>query len=97
MRPTRFAPAALLAVLALTGCGGSEPAPSAQVQPPAEERLQGEQTGAADLPDEVVDISGTEPVGEMTAGSVASLVECRDWNGADDAEKGGEDAEGANR
>ncbi|MEU0489774.1 hypothetical protein ABZ249_11120 [Nocardiopsis sp. NPDC006139] len=25
MRPTRFAPAALLAVLALTGCGGSEP------------------------------------------------------------------------
>lgn len=32
--------------------------------------------------DEVVDISGTEPVGEMTAGSVASLVECRDWNEA---------------
>jgi hypothetical protein len=33
-------------------------------------------------PNEVVDISGTEPVGEMTAGSVASLVECRDWNEA---------------
>lgn len=36
---------------------------------------------------EVVDISGTEAVGEELAGSVAPLVECRDWNGADGAEK----------
>ncbi len=35
----------------------------------------------------MVDISGTEPVGEMTAGSVASLVECRDWNEADEGER----------
>lgn len=36
---------------------------------------------------EVVDIAGTEPVGEMTAGSVASLVECRDWKEASEAER----------
>jgi hypothetical protein len=60
--------AALAGVLALTlaACGSEEPA--AVVQP--------------DRPDEVVDVSGTEPVGEMTAGSVAPLVECRDWNEA---------------
>jgi hypothetical protein len=32
--------------------------------------------------DEVIDISGTEPVGEEIAGSVAPLVDCQDWNGA---------------
>ena len=59
---------AIAAALALSaaGCGSDEPG-SAQPDRDA---------------DEVVDISGTEPVGEMTAGSVASLVECRDWNEA---------------
>lgn len=37
--------------------------------------------------DEVIDISGTEAVGEETAGSVAQLVECRDWNGATTEQK----------
>lgn len=36
---------------------------------------------------DVVDISGTEPVGEILGGSVAALVECRDWNAATDEEK----------
>ena len=36
---------------------------------------------------DVVDISGTEPVGQMTAGSVAPLVQCRDWTGANEDEK----------
>lgn len=48
----------------------------------------GEEASAEpERPDEVVDISGTEPVGEMTAGSVAQLVECKDWNEADEAER----------
>lgn len=36
---------------------------------------------------EVVDISGTDAVGEVRTGSVAALVECRDWNEASDEEK----------
>lgn len=47
---------------------------------------EGEPPASAD-DDGVIDISGTSPVGEETAGSVASLVECRDWNGASDEEK----------
>ena len=35
----------------------------------------------------IVDISQSGPVGEMLAGSVASLVECRDWNGANEAQR----------
>ena len=35
----------------------------------------------------VVDISGTEPVGEELAGSVAPLVQCRDWTGANHDQK----------
>ncbi len=46
----------------------------------------GEEGGASAEPErqprQVVDISGTDAVGENLAGSVASLVECRDWNGA---------------
>lgn len=57
---------ALVLAFAAVGCGSEEPAAEA----------------SPNLPEGVVDISGTEPVGEMTAGSVASLVECRDWNGA---------------
>lgn len=35
----------------------------------------------------VIDISGTDAVGENLAGSVASLVECRDWNMATTEQK----------
>ena len=38
-------------------------------------------------PRQVIDISGTDAVGENLAGSVASLVECRDWNGATPEQK----------
>jgi hypothetical protein len=37
--------------------------------------------------DRVVDISGTDPVGPMVAGSVAALVTCRDWEGANEEER----------
>ena len=37
--------------------------------------------------DEVVDISGTDPVGQIVAGSAAALVTCEDWKGADDEER----------
>ena len=60
----------LVLALAGAGCGSEASAPEAAAET------------SPDLPEGVVDISGTEPVGEMTAGSVASLVECRDWNGA---------------
>jgi len=42
---------------------------------------------AAEREGGVVDISGTEPVGEMLAGSVAQLAQCRDWNGASPEER----------
>ena len=59
---------ALVLALAGAGCGSEEPRATAEASP--------------DLPGGVVDISGTEAVGEMTAGSVAPLVECRDWTEA---------------
>jgi hypothetical protein len=34
-----------------------------------------------------VDISGTDPVGPLVAGSVAALVTCRDWEGANEDER----------
>jgi hypothetical protein len=76
----RAAALAAIAALALfAGCGGDDGAGSAAaaVEPPTGEPKPGE----------VVDISGTEPVGEMTAGSVAQLAECRDWRGADEDER----------
>lgn len=67
----RVAALTTLAALALTtGCGGA--GQPAAAPPPSPKPPDGG----------IVDISSTEPVGEMTAGSVASLVECRDWNGA---------------
>jgi hypothetical protein len=35
----------------------------------------------------VIDVAGAEPLGEQTAGSVAQLAQCRDWNRGDEAEK----------
>lgn len=63
--------AALAAAPALGGCGDDG---EANAQPERQ-------------PGEVVDISGTDAVGENLAGSVASLVECRDWNEATPAQK----------
>ena len=64
--------AALLFSIALVGCGSDDGGPTASDD--------GQQ-------DTVVDISGTEPVGQMVAGSVAALVTCRDWEGADQEER----------
>jgi hypothetical protein len=64
--------AALLLLIALAGCGSDD----------------GGSTAARDAqPDGVVDVSGTEPVGQMVAGSVAAMVTCRDWKGANDEER----------
>lgn len=73
------AAAALIAAVVATasGCGSGSDAAGPEAE------------AAASGPEAVIDISGTEPVGdgatpvgEMTAGSVAQLVECRDWNEA---------------
>ena len=66
--------AGLVALALLGGCGDGQPEAAAEGEPAAREG-------------EVIDISGTEPVGEMLAGSVAPLVECRDWNGASPEER----------
>ena len=60
-----------VALLAVGACGSDD-----EPAPPAEPADGG-----------IVDISGTEAVGEETAGSVAQLVECRDWNGATSEQK----------
>jgi hypothetical protein len=85
-RPRLILPATAAALLVLAGCGGGDDPESpvaASSSASAAERAQ--------AAGEVVDIAGTEPgaqaVGEMTAGSVASLVECRDWNGASEEQK----------
>jgi hypothetical protein len=54
------------------GCGGDA----------TEERAA---TGSDDPA--VVDISGTEAVGQVVTGSVAPLAQCRDWNGANHEQK----------
>ena len=64
--------AALLLLLPLTGCGSDDDGAT------AERDAQ---------PDGVVDVSGTDPVGQMVAGSVAAMVNCRDWRGADEGER----------
>lgn len=69
--PTAIALAAVVVALGACGSDGG-----------------GDDGGAATAPaDQIVDIAGTEPVGEETAGSVASLVECRDWNEANNAQR----------
>ena len=75
-RRARTAALAGVAALALlAGCGDDD-------DPQAEADAE-----AGDRGGQVIDISGTEPVGEMLAGSVAPLVECRDWNDASAEER----------
>jgi hypothetical protein len=64
--------AALLLVIGLAGCGSDDSGATA------------EENGQSD---KVVDVSGTEPVGQMVAGSVAAMVTCSDWEGADADER----------
>ena len=71
MRAAAVAGAAALLV-ALGGCGSDD----------------GDDPVAEKAPsDRVVDISGTEPVGDRLGGSVAQLVNCRDWKGASQSER----------
>jgi hypothetical protein len=71
-RRLRASAAALLLLVALAGCGSDD----------------GDGTAAdAGRTDTVVDISGTDPVGPKVAGSVAALVTCRDWKGANDEQR----------
>ena len=71
VRVAAFA-AALLLLIALVGCGSDD----------------GGSTAERDAqPEGVVDVSGTEPVGQMVAGSVAAMVTCRDWEGANEEER----------
>ena len=62
----------VLAVALVAGCGSEGSGPD---------------TSAPADPGGVIDVSGTEPVGEDMAGSVAQLVNCRDWNEATAVEK----------
>ena len=64
--------AALLLLMGLAGCGSDD---------------GGGTAGDDGRSETVVDISGTDPVGPMVAGSVAALVTCRDWQGADEQER----------
>jgi len=64
--------AAAAALALIAGCGSDDGGATA--------RDDGRQ-------DTVVDISGTDPVGPMVAGSVAALVTCSDWKGANEDER----------
>ncbi|HEX6116645.1 MAG TPA: hypothetical protein VFY99_06055 [Solirubrobacterales bacterium] len=56
----------------MAGCGGEEPSQAPQAQ---------------DRSDEPIDVSGTDPVGQMIGGSVAPLAMCSDWNGGSEPER----------
>jgi hypothetical protein len=62
----------IVLALAVAGCGGEEPSQAQQAQEGG---------------NEPVDISGTEPAGQMIGGSVAPLAMCSDWNGANEPER----------
>jgi hypothetical protein len=66
--------AALLLLAALGGCGSDG---GGDDEAPAKKAK----------PEGIVDVSGTDPVGQMVAGSVAAYVTCRDWRGADEEER----------
>ena len=61
--------AALILLIALVGCNSDD---------------DGATAGRDTQPEGVVDVSGTEPVGQLVAGSVAAMVNCRDWERAND-------------
>ena len=65
--------AALLLLIPFAGCGDDDD--------------DGATAGRDAQPDGVVDVSGTEPVGQLVAGSVAAMVNCSDWAGANDEER----------
>ena len=56
----------------MSGCGGEEPSQARQDH---------------ERPDKPIDVSGTDPVGQMIGGSVAPLATCADWKGATEAER----------
>ena len=66
--------AALLLLIGLGGCGSD---------------AGDDDSGAAGAgqAEGVVDISGTDPVGQILAGSSAALVTCGDWKGANEEER----------
>ena len=72
MRGAALVAALLLLIAAFVGCGSDDGGSAPE--------------GDAQ-PDGVVDVSGTEPVGQMVGGSVAAMVNCRDWQGADEGER----------
>jgi hypothetical protein len=73
MRPAALAAvAALLLLIGLGGCGSDN---------------SGDGKNAGDESSDVVDISGTDPVGQELAGSVTALVTCSDWNDANEDER----------
>jgi hypothetical protein len=61
-------------VLALTsvGCGDEEPSEAQQPQ---------------DASDQPIDVSGTDPVGQVIGGTAAPLAQCSDWNGGSEDER----------
>ena len=61
-------------MVAFAGCGGEEPSSARQ------------DSGQA-RSGEPIDVSGTDPVGQMIGGSVAPLVTCADWEGASEDER----------
>jgi len=63
---------ACVAAGAMAGCGDEETSQAGQAQA---------------SPDEPVDISGTDPLGQMIGGSVAPLAMCSDWNGGSEPER----------
>jgi len=56
----------------MSGCGGEEPSQARQDH---------------ERPDKPIDVSGTDPVGQMIGGSVAPLAMCSDWTGASAPER----------
>lgn len=64
--------ALLLLLIAFSGCGSGD------------RESAGSDDGRADR---IVDVSGTDPVGQKVAGSAAALVTCEDWKGANQEER----------
>ena len=70
--PLAAALLALVLALATAGCGDEESSEAKQ---------------APDRPDQPIDVSGTDPVGQVIAGSAAPLAMCADWNDGSEPER----------